>query len=662
MKLEKLAIMKLFKAYLSDSEKNFEISKLALEKGIYIDKNCPEEILNLACDIWGKDGFLLNQTFHKSFQKVVDTKEENLILEQLLHYMTTYGLESIGEYNQNLVYIPKEKLEIPEIKEDIKLIKISKITKEELKEKLWSLSKSSIALSKDTIQDIFTLKKYLEITKDNINDIKNNELKIMFCDELNLVPKDPVEFLRYFIYKLTGNTLLIKDKKTVDMLKTCDRKLCLQLLKKYNNLYGLEGLAQIYNRYKVIFVSLKTGKRFQITEEYFEKRKSKSCQKYEDIFRKWDIEDFEKEVNTIINKISHLSKKYHKPYIKSDLDQFAKWCQENENSNTFQKDLEKKLETSPIWRIIQLKNYLAYKRKDIDNHCYKIRNGKVWIDTCSLTNHYDSEIANLVLDSIIVDKLSKKVENKKIYLEENVDLVLPQSEKKFLGNIPFGSSISLEKENLIVGIHWYNLESQRVDLDLKIFSNEYFIGWDTSDKEDDRLIFSGDVTDAPYPNGASEYIYIDKRIGRTIFSLKVNNYTRNKEDIYYDIIIAKGKRENIANNYIVDPNDILIKIPNNIIEVGSAEHSLGTIAVSDNKIELFFTDIVTGNRRVSMQSDLEDTFNKIQIVESKCKCKLKDYLQKAGAIIITDSNQKDTVDYDFSIESLKKNSFIDIFI
>ena len=125
-----IAIMKLFKAYISEasnSETSLSFSQKALNKGILVESKCPNEIIDLACKTWGKDGFLLNQTFHKSLGNVINSSIENLFYQQVLHYFTTYGLEQFGLYNEENVYIPHEKLEVPGLEEDIKLIKIEEI-------------------------------------------------------------------------------------------------------------------------------------------------------------------------------------------------------------------------------------------------------------------------------------------------------------------------------------------------------------------------------------------------------------------------------------------------------------------------------------------------------------------------------------------------------
>ena len=215
----------------------------------------------------------------------------------------------------------------------------------------------------------------------------------------------------------------------------------------------------------------------------------------------------------------------------------------------------------------------------------------------------------------------------------------------------------IKKDNLLVGIHWFNVNDESVDLDLKVISNEYSIGWDSSYKEGDKLVFTGDITDAPYPNGASEYIYIDKTIGNTIFSLKVNNYTRNTDNVEYDIIIAKKNKDKLTANYIVNSQEILIKIPNNTIEKEKCEHSLGNIVINDDNIKLIFTDLNTSNRITASNSIYEEILRNYLKEENNTKCMLKDYLKLAGAKI---TRNKDKADIDLSIDALDKNILIDL--
>lgn len=87
MKEKNEAILRLFKAYLIREEEEEETVSYhvdALKKGICIDARCSKEIVDLALSLFGKDGLLLNQTFHKSFKTVIKKSQEELMIQQLV--------------------------------------------------------------------------------------------------------------------------------------------------------------------------------------------------------------------------------------------------------------------------------------------------------------------------------------------------------------------------------------------------------------------------------------------------------------------------------------------------------------------------------------------------------------------------------------------------
>ena len=104
-----------------------------------------KEIINMAEQLYGISSEEWNATFHKSFAKVINSDIKTLIVEQIIHYFTTYGLENLGVFNSDYVYIPKEELNIPDMEKDFKLTVIKRITYSELKEKLLTLVNSGIA-------------------------------------------------------------------------------------------------------------------------------------------------------------------------------------------------------------------------------------------------------------------------------------------------------------------------------------------------------------------------------------------------------------------------------------------------------------------------------------------------------------------------------------
>jgi hypothetical protein len=269
-----------------------DLNKLTIPKGfllspevIYHYKHSLPELLALIGEIYGLSAKKMNETFHKSWAKVRDAKIEDLIVEQIAHYVTTYGkqnpLEYILEkeiqwdveelgckifhlfdfdankmYDEDYVYIPDEQLDVP--LGNVKLVVIKGLTKDEIADRLEGLVQSGIALKEDTINDVIEVAKFTGIDAAKVNQIKNKEVKIRLYDEFNLVPTDPVEFLRYVVYKATGRSLLVKSPAVIAEIKASDADFQL-LFDGYmrTNLHGEKRLAQIFYRFKPLFLAMR---------------------------------------------------------------------------------------------------------------------------------------------------------------------------------------------------------------------------------------------------------------------------------------------------------------------------------------------------------------------------------------------------------------------
>src|SRR5438874_2551824 len=112
---------------------------------------------------------------------------------------------------------------------------------------------------------------------------------------------------------------------------------------------------------------------------------------------------------------------------------------------------------------------------------------------------------------------------------------------------------------MVAGIHWENQNHHRIDLDLSIMSPEVGkIGWNGSYRTADRsILFSGDLTDAPRPKGASELFYIGKE-ARGVFIMFVNYFNYDeKVEVPFKILVAHEKPVNPQSHYTVDPNNIM---------------------------------------------------------------------------------------------------------
>ena len=204
-----------------------------------------------------------------------------------------------------------------------------------------------------TIENIIPLTNYLKIDDNKIEEITNREVRITLYSKLNMIPKNNVEFLRFLIYTLTNKTLLIKDFETSNLLRLSDKSKALKLIKSYEKKYSLDPLSEIFNRFKPLFLSLKTSK--IIIEKGFKR-----------ISKDYNPTKEELELNKIINKISKLSKKNHKPFIKNDLDNIAVWYRNNCNKIDSIRLFKNLIKNESVWRIIKLRNYMNIINKNID--------------------------------------------------------------------------------------------------------------------------------------------------------------------------------------------------------------------------------------------------------------------------------------------------------
>lgn len=667
----KKEILRLFKGYLG--EKTDVVNEKALKYGLLIPNNADEEVVDLSIEMYGKDGEKWNQTFHKDFEIVKNAPIEDLIAQQMIHYITTYGFESLGMYDSDLVYIPREKLEIPELDvENIEFITIKPLTNEELTDKLMTLLTSGIALSEQTVEDIKVLSDFID--KDRFDEVKNREIKTYLYDKYSIMPKNPDDFLRYMLFKLTGNTLKIQSVDMIYQIRRSDKNKALKMLESYlinENRY--KKLSSIFLRNKQLFLALKVKKE---DVEYY---------------------DAKVKINKIINKLRKLSVYNHKPLPINVLDHLT-----DQNIYVTDATILRLLDDVTIFREIRILNGILYRLYGNDNILYRIRNGKSYVTKQSgKTSDYIDKLEKLskLVRNHLVERISTKVKDKTIYIPKNVVYTAPTSEKQFFGNIPEGSYLEVPRtDNMVYGVYWKNLEvtvnsnlnkgfygeitsnsnEERVDLDLKQMNKNEVFGWDAAYRSSTSdILFSGDMTDARLPKGASELFYVGQNYGYGAFLITLNMFTSHSQDVPFEFVIAKAThRPKQRVYYTLDPNNILHKL-DMVIKNTERQKTLGLITISDT-IRLYFNDFsLGGSVRTSRQNNV--TMGAFDYMTSyvKTQLKLNDILKEAGAIVVETPTIKTKVvkvidgveewetveipvDIDLSLESITKETIIDV--
>jgi hypothetical protein len=617
-------MIKLFKGVivqLNEQNHSYTIKGKFLIDNRIISEYSEEEVSEFI-RIINKEFFLsgsqLNSSFHKSWDKVKTADISQLVAEQIAHYLTTYGFEALGIYDSSFVYIPLEDLDIPDLKE-IPVFPLHGFTVNEVQKKIIKLLSSGIAMKQDTLTDIFGVIKKYDITID-IEKVKNKEAKIFFYEQ-GILPKNNVEFLRFMIYKTTGLTLLIKNEGMVTNIKTGKGSNIYQYFNAYIDKYGYIPLAEIFNRFKPLFLAFKVHVN----------------------------------MTSIINKISKLSKYHHKPMDRDYLNDLTARIENGEAIDLAV--LREQLNRVPIFRVIRILNSLKQRMLDLEVAVYRIRNGKTFTKEVNLVKDVTAyEKVYSYVYNYICHYLYDMIGDKKIFIPDYINYALPTSEKSFVGNFPTGTSISV-KDNAIIGVYWENLPDCRIDLDLKMMSLGVSFGWDANYRSTNgQILFSGDVTDAP--EGATELFYINKNHVES-YLMSLNDYTYrggSHGNVPFKFFIAEEEIRNMKKNYMVDPNKVVFQGP---MEMENVQKMLGVVNCNNDNTSFYFIDADAGNQISARNNKWTEQSRTFYITKLLNSVSLFDVLSDAGVEFV---DSPEEADINLDPVALQKDTIINLFL
>ncbi|CAA7385774.1 lipocalin/fatty acid-binding family protein [Chryseobacterium fistulae] len=530
----------------------------------------------------------LNTTFHASWQKIKDSTRAQLLIEQITHYISTYGSNF-----QDEMYIPHEILNVPDVKLTFKVIRA--YTREEMQEKCLSLLCSGIALQEQTLDDlIFILTHELKYAFTGKENIRNKEAIVKIADLFQIYPENPVEFLRYVIYKTTGTSLLIKNEELINSIKES----------KFNadhlfEIFGLEKLAEIFNRFKPLFLAYKNRS------------------------------------PRIINKISKLSKTYHKPLLSNPLNEVTHTLLENNDLHW--------LENATPFALLKALSACYSRMHGQDTFVYRIRNGKSWIKKGKTLDVNESNY------TFILKYLKSKynLSGKTFYFPKDVEFGLPTSEKMFVGNIPTGTRFYGER--LAIGIYWKDAWGAQ-DLDISGLNIAGKIGWNEAYNLDQgQLMYSGDMTYAPH--GAVEYLYANKDMSTP--TLIMNNVYYGDKNCGYKIIIGNG--DDISYQYMMNPNQLFAAVQCHSIQ---KQTILGMLLPKGGRQCFVLLNFGAGHSHVSGSSEVSIMATNALYQQWYEPISFNHLVKELGATLIS---EKEKSDFDFSLETLEKDSFTQVF-
>lgn len=500
-------------------------------RGIFIDEDTlahldvsampMDEIVREADTLYGVNLMKLNSSFYKTFSEMKSKSDFELFVDQILHYGSTYG-EITWLQNHGDIYEPEtlDNDTIVELQTKAKAFTIIEgITETELEDKINTLFSSGIALKSEDIADLMKLASHytLEINPDTV---ANKEVQAILGATYGVLPRDFDAFMRIVFYKVTGTTLVIKDKLRKDQFLTMDTlkaDAIAQLFIDYRNHYGVKAITENIMRYRkyILYIRKNASDRF----------------------------------NKFFNFILKQSKVDKKPRVKSVMANVV-------DSNVTVDMLTKSAENATIFQIVRAINVINERLSGYGQDTvpveYRIRNDYSWITEKSFNvNSSDLQVKLYTLVAILRAKTNANFKDKVVFAP--IDYKVPTSTKTFVTNATPELTRIHVPGNVKIGVAW----SKEADIDLHARTIEGdSLGWNSSYR-DGGVYYSGDLTALNSHGFAAEYMLFEDYKGTAILNAHPFNLRGNSE-LALDIVISKDtNRSGIKSNVMTTFDDIV---------------------------------------------------------------------------------------------------------
>ena len=613
-----------------------EVNKESSKYGYIVHPDCCSTITLKWINSAAKTNY--NATFYKKWEDITSKTRFELLVDQLRHYASTYGTD----YTEGQDYVPNDTpvVEIPYNSFKV----IMPATDKEIYDRAMGMVTSGIALESatvDTLCDFILSKAKMPEFDFNIDAVKNKEAQVKFCDAMGITPKDPFALLRYLVFKATGKFMLIKDRTTINALKENHDKYSITNLTHEQKV----ALSSIFYRYKPLFLAMKS---------YAGGSKSMMTEAFKKAAKKMGVNSVVKNVNaSVINEIRRLAKTHHKPFVSGFWETIL--CEKKDIE-----EVKSRLSDITNFKKVTLLQGILAKLQKSNGKMYVIRNGKIWVDeSYKPKSNMTSYLMSLygIIEQSIIDSIKDKAGI--VVLPKNVNFAVPTSEKNFIGNYPFGTSVDLGDKDNVIGIYWRNEWNTRdFDLHMSTLDGRSY-GWNASYyNENMTCVFSGDMTNAD-PE-ATELFYFKNSIepGK-IQVCQYNGETKSQFKLFVatEDVTGKIKRDDKFSRrasvaVMCDPNNIKAEF---MIPVDN-ERTKECALISDNKVYLM--DLTSGNGRVP-----NNKYNKVYIEQLMVKCRsfvsLNDILVKAGFSLVNEAPEDAKIVLDLTNPA--KDSLIKLF-
>lgn len=478
-------------------------------------------------DIFGKNAVQFNNTFYQDFRTVRDMTNLERILDQLMHYMSTYGREMVGL--EARPYIPVRDFDfegIPGMNISVDQILVIQMVDDkvlgDMVDNMVKTVKAPNIMMRTGFQYLWP---YMSVTD---KDIQSFELKCIYYDETGRVPSQNIDFLRYMVYKTTGRPMLIKDRTTIEIIKRAnpDYKL-IGLWQKCD----VNSMAEIFYRYKPLFLAFKHIGTLRGWHEHTASNPNMAH---------------------VINRIRRAAVEHHKPLDEASVQNMIRMYIQGKSVA----HLVAKASNRDLVKII---NSLLNSLEAEQPRVFNIRNGKAYVAEGVTKTRKEYQKRNEMMTYIynqLITRMGDKYKNVVFVMPEHIEYTVPTSEKQMVYTYPWGTRIKVPGEGgYTMGMHWFDQYNQRVDLDLHMNGiNGTHIGWNAG-YYNSETTYSGDMTAAPQPNGAAEAV--EFRTRNNDYNMTINKFS-GPDSVDFKLFVSKGHVGGDRNKFTYRPADDLI--------------------------------------------------------------------------------------------------------
>ena len=204
----------------------------------------------------------------------------------------------------------------------------------------------------------------------------------------------------------------------------------------------------------------------------------------------------------------------------------------------------------------------------------------------------------------------------------------------------------------------------RIDLDLHLNARNVDLGWQNDFADENfinarerKIIFSGDMTDAPISTGgATEAFFIGESFTDEILMVNLNHYNHyaDSKPVPFKLVLADVAQARINRQYLLDAHEVAFCVPN---EISSGGMFLGFVTADDlgNKKFYFFARD-TGSQIVARTTDVTLKINSAMRTAFEHCLSLNDVLRRAGAVL--DGVTADDCDINLDPAEVTKDALI----